>query len=100
MQLRHVLVATDQSDTARSALRVALTLANRAGARVTVMTTIPAQHATSPVPALVSGDPAASSGPVLARLEQWMDPEVRAAPPVHSVGLGVTFGRRDLPLCR
>jgi nucleotide-binding universal stress UspA family protein len=99
MQLRHILVATDQSDTARSALRVALTLANRAGARVTVMTTISA-HATSPVPALVSDDPAASSGPVLARLEQWMDPEVRAAPPVHSVGLGVTFGIPGVEICR
>jgi nucleotide-binding universal stress UspA family protein len=100
MQLRHILVATDQSDTARTALRVALTLANRAGARVTVMTTIPAQHPTSPGPAGVSGDPAASRGPVLARLEQWMDPEVRAAPPVHSVGLGVTFGIPGVEICR
>jgi nucleotide-binding universal stress UspA family protein len=99
MQLRHILVATDQSDTARSALRVALTLANRAGARVTVMTTI-AAHATSPVPAHMSEDPAATSGPVLARLEQWMDPEVRAAPPVHSVGLGVTFGIPGVEICR
>jgi len=99
MQLRHILVATDQSDTARSALRAALALAGRAGARLTVMTTIPA-HAPSPTPALVSGDPAASSGPVLARLEQWMDPEVRAAPTVHSVGLGVTFGIPGVEICR
>ena len=43
MQLRHILVPTDQSDTSRNALRVALALAARAGARVSVMTTVGGQ---------------------------------------------------------
>ena len=89
MQLRHILVATDRSDVSRNALRVALALAQRAGARVTVMTTIPARVT---VPD--------ETGSALARLEQWMDPELRGAPPEVAVGLGVTFGIPGVEICR
>lgn len=89
MQLRHILVATDRSDVSRNALRVALTLAHRAGARVTVMTTISARVT---VPD--------ETGSALARLEQWMDPELRGAPPEVAVGLGVTFGIPGVEICR
>lgn len=89
MQLRHILVAADQSDVSRNALRVALTLAHRAGARVTVMTTIPAR--------VTVPDETDSA---LARLEQWMDPELRGAPAEVAVGLGVTFGIPGVEICR
>ncbi len=89
MQLRHILVATDQSDTSRNALRVALALADRAGARLTVMTTIPAR-----------GTAAEDTSSALARLEQWMDPEIRSAPRQVAVGLGVTFGIPGVEICR
>lgn len=89
MELRHILVATDRSDVSRNALRVALALAQRAGARVTVMTTIPARVT---VPD--------ETGSALARLEQWMDPELRGAPPEVAVGLGVTFGIPGVEICR
>jgi hypothetical protein len=98
MELRHILVATDQSDTSRNALRVALTLAHRAGARVTVMTTVPARAPSTLV--LAGRSIEADSGPALARLEQWMDAELRAAPPVASIGLGVTFGIPGVEICR
>jgi universal stress protein A len=87
LTLRHILVAADQSDTSRNALRVALTLAQRAGARLTVMTTVPPR----------AGEEAAST---LARLEQWMEPELRGAPPEVAVGLGVTFGIPGVEICR
>lgn len=99
MELRHILVATDQSDASRNALRVALTLAHRAGARVTVMTTIPA-HAMAPSVAAVGQHGAAETGPALTQLEQWMDSELRAAPAVASVGLGVTYGIPGVEICR
>lgn len=89
MELRHILVATDRSDVSRNALRVALALAQRAGARVTVMTTIPARVT---VPD--------ETGSALARLEQWMDPELHGAPPEVAVGLGVTFGIPGVEICR
>ena len=89
MQLRHILVATDQSDVSRNALRVALTLAQRAGARVTVMTTIPAR-VTVPDETDSARD----------RLEQWMDPELRGGPAEVPVGLGVTFGMPGVEICR
>jgi len=89
MELRHILVAADQSDVSRNSLRVALVLAHRAGARVTVMTTIPARGAA----------PEETSS-ALARLEQWMDPELRPAPPGVAVGLGVTFGIPGVEICR
>lgn len=89
MQIRHILVATDQSDASRNALRAALALAHRAGARLTVMTTIPARVT---VPD--------ETGSALARLEQWMDPELRGGPPEVAVGLGVTFGIPGIEICR
>jgi len=77
---------------------VALTLAHRAGARVTVMTTVPARAPSTLV--LAGRSIEADSGPALARLEQWMDAELRAAPPVASIGLGVTFGIPGVEICR
>lgn len=40
------------------------------------------------------------TGSALARLEQWMDPELRGAPPEVAVGLGVTFGIPGVEICR
>jgi nucleotide-binding universal stress UspA family protein len=99
MQLRHILVAADQSDTSRNALRVALTLAHRAGARLTVMTTVPPRIAAASL--VAAGRPAIEeTSSAVARLEQWMEPELRGAPPEVAIGLGVTFGIPGVEICR
>ncbi len=94
--LRHILVGTDESESARNALRTALVVAHRAGARLTVMTVIPMHGRANRADAV----PEASHGPVLARLERWMDAELRTSPEVGSVGLGVTSGIPGIEICR
>jgi len=89
MQLRHILVPTDQSDTSRNALRVALALAARAGARVSVMTTVGGQAGWGD-----ADDPA-----VLAeRLKHWVEPELQRGAPAPTVS--VTFGIPGVEICR
>ncbi len=90
MQLRHVLVPTDQSDTSRNALRAALALAGRAGAQVTVMTTLGGQ----------AGWGDAHDADLLARrLADWVEPELArtSAPPPK---IAVTFGIPGVEICR
>lgn len=100
MRIRHILVATDESDTARNALRAALVLAHRASARVTVLTTVPAFAPVGAEVMLAGAGRAPDTGRVLASLEQWMDVELGAGPAVDSVGLGVTFGIPGVEICR
>lgn len=83
MQLEHIVVATDESEAGRSAVRMGLDLARRAGAELTFMTVVPAE----PVPAA-------------ARLEQWLGAELAAAPPETPVGTEVTFGIPSIEICR
>ena len=99
MQLRHVVVATDESEAGRSAVRAGLDLAQRAGARLTVMRVVPAQS----VPRLgsVGGGVLGSTGAATAleRLQRWVDAELRPDCPIP-VELGIAFGVPAIEICR
>jgi len=102
MNLRHIVVATDESDAGRQAVRAGLRLAARSTARLTVMRTVP-------VPAApVLAGPSMSTAPVeldddaveLERLKRWLEADV--IPPGDStpVDVGVTFGIPAIEICR
>lgn len=90
MELRHLLVATDESEAARRALRTGLELARRAGARVTVLRARPigAGPSVAPVTAVVGP---AGDVPAVEQLSAWAAGEVAAFPGV-TVEFAVAFG--------
>lgn len=79
MQLRHIVVASDDSDAGRSAARAGLDLAARASARLTLMRVVSAE--------------AGPDGPAtaLAQLEQWLEADLARHPGVK-VELGIALG--------
>ena len=102
MNLRHILAATDESDAGRRAVRAAVGLAHRAGARVTIMRAV----TPAAVPSLAAvGEAGASeerdySGGALERLEQWLDPELRRLPQGLPVEVGIAFGAPGIEISR
>jgi len=87
--LSHILVAVDDTETSRAAVRQALVLARAARARggdtrLTVLTVLPELHDTAEA---------------VARLGQWLAPELEAAASV-SVHLGVAAGVPGIEICR
>lgn len=99
MPLRHIVVATDESEAGRSAVRAGLDLAGRASARLTVMRVVPIES----VPLLgsvvggVIGPTAAASG--LERLQRWLAAELKTDSPVP-VELGIAMGVPGIEICR
>jgi nucleotide-binding universal stress UspA family protein len=105
MLLEHIVVATDETDAGRSAARMGLDLAHRAGARITFLTVIPAE----PAPALVGAGPGARGtdlrrkelvGTACDRLAAWLESELADAPQVASPGIGAAFGIPGIEICR
>jgi nucleotide-binding universal stress UspA family protein len=99
VQLRHVVVATDESGEGRCAVRAGLDLAARASARLTIMRVFSLE----PVPLLgsvVGGILAADgAGTALERLQQWLEPELQAGRPIP-VELGIAFGVPGIEISR
>ncbi|MEO6057394.1 MAG: universal stress protein [Gemmatimonadales bacterium] len=97
MVINHIVVATDESDAGRQAVRTAVAVAARTGARVTVMRAVAASGAVlSGVPRVESvADEAAESS--VERLRRWVgddapaweDASIEHAPPVS---FAVTYG--------
>ena len=99
MLLRHIVVATDESEAGRSAVRAGLDLAERAFARVTVMRVVPLGTLPllgSAVGGVVGPDGAATA---LERLQRWVHAELRPGCPVP-VELGIAFGLPGIEICR
>lgn len=99
MQLRHIVVATDESDAGRSAVRAGLDLARRARARLTVMRVVPVD--TLPLFGSVVGGVLApnGAGAALERLEQWLGAELKKSPGI-AVELGIALGLPGVEICR
>lgn len=55
MELRHVVAATDQSAAGHHAVQVAARLAEKAGARLSILTVKPAAHAAAPAALVLAG---------------------------------------------
>lgn len=102
MNLRHIVVATDESDAGRQAVRTGLKLAARASARLTVMRVFSIQAV--PVLAGVAGDigPADldGGGVALERLQRWLQADVIPAGETTPIELGITFGVPGIEICR
>ena len=99
MLIRHIVVATDESEAGRSAVRAGLDLAERAFARVTVMRVVPLGTLPllgSAVGGVVGPDGAATA---LERLQRWLHAELRPGCPVP-VELGIAFGLPGIEICR
>ena len=99
MQVRHIVVATDESEAGRCAVRAGLDLASRAAARRTVLRVVPAE-AVSLLGSVVAGV-AIPDGPgtALERLQQWLEPQLAAGPQMP-VELGIAFGLPGVEICR
>jgi nucleotide-binding universal stress UspA family protein len=87
VQLRHIVVATDESEAGRSAVRAGLDLAVRASARLTVMRVVPVE--TKPL----------FGATALERLERWLQAELQDGHTVR-VELGIASGLPGIEICR
>lgn len=99
MQLRHIVVATDESEAGRSAVRAGLDLAERAFARLTVMRVVPVESV--PLLGTALGGVVGPNGAATAleRLQRWVHAELRPDCPVP-VELGIAFGVPGIEICR
>ena len=105
MQLRHIVVATDESDAGRQAVRTGLDLSARSSARLTVMRVVTVRAVPLLGAVAVCADAAAreDGAAELERLQCWLEPELLAAGPESHVEVAVAFGDpavRDLPVRR
>ena len=94
MNLREIVVAADESDAGRQAVRSGMDVATRAAAKVTVMRTVP-----------VAAEPAFvgvrdESREEQERLERWLEAEVMPHDAHEKVGTAVTFGLPGVEICR
>jgi nucleotide-binding universal stress UspA family protein len=99
MLIRHIVVATDESEAGRSAVRAGLDLAERTFARLTVMRVVPVESIPllgSVVGGVVGPDGAATA---LERLQRWVEDELEPTCAV-SVELGIAFGVPGIEICR
>jgi nucleotide-binding universal stress UspA family protein len=102
MDLQHIVVATDDSEAGRQAVRAGLDLARRASARVTVMRAVPVRA----VPLM--GAMAAPSetgeldaaGTALDALQRWLAAGVIPPGETVPVALGIAFGVPGIEICR
>jgi nucleotide-binding universal stress UspA family protein len=101
MSLHHIVVATDETDAGRQAVRAGLRLAARSRARLTVMRAVPL-----PAVAVLAGvstgtAPVELNGAVaIKRLQRWLDADVIPAGHPTPVDVRVTFGIPGIEICR
>lgn len=96
MRFQHMVVAVDETDAGRSAVRTGLDLAARANARLTIMTVTPAAaHVRVPHGGGGHGDSA-----ILDRLAHWLEHDLASASPELPVQLGCAHGIPSVEICR
>jgi nucleotide-binding universal stress UspA family protein len=102
MELRHIVVATDESDAGRRAVRAGIQLAHRAGARVTVMRAVTVSA--TPALAAVGSDSGSEaidySAAPLQELERWLEPELDRLPEGLRLDLGIALGAPAIEISR
>ena len=100
MHLRHIVAATDESDAGREAIRTALALAARAGARISVVRAI---HVGPMMPAAVEGatsNDGEASAPALERLQRWVEADLPELPEHSGISYAVAFGLPGIEIAR
>jgi len=102
MNLRHVMVATDESDAGREAIRTGVDIATRATGRVTVMRTVPIPA----VPVFVGVRGAADSfgesheTVEVERLQRWLEADVLPPDDRRGVETAIAYGVPGVEICR
>src|SRR5690349_3297920 len=102
MKLRHVIAATDESDSGREAVRAALDLGSRASARVSVVRVV-AVEAVPRFAGVAEGTGFVSvqdDTRELERLDRWLRAGVLTNQQRAQVELGVAFGIPGIEICR
>lgn len=102
MNLRRIVVATDESDAGRQAVRAGLRLAARSMARLTVMRTVPAPAVPDLAGLSLGTAPVELDGDVVAleRLQRWLNADVIPPGDRTPVDVRVTFGIPGIEICR
>jgi nucleotide-binding universal stress UspA family protein len=102
VNLRHIVVATDESDAGRQAVRVGLDLAAKSSAHLTIMRVVSLKAV--PLLGAVTGDLGAAEldggGVALERLQQWLEADLMYARTDKPVELGIAFGVPGIEICR
>ena len=102
MNLRHIVVAADESDAGRQAVRAGLDLAAKASAHLTVMRVVSVKAV--PLLGAATGDLGVAEldggGLALERLQQWLEADLKSARTDTPVELGIAFGVPGIEICR
>jgi nucleotide-binding universal stress UspA family protein len=102
VNLRHIVVAADESDAGRQAVRAGLDLAAKTSAHLTVMRVVSIQAV--PLLGAVAGDFGSvgldGGGMALERLQQWLEADLKSARTDTPVELGIAFGVPGIEICR
>jgi nucleotide-binding universal stress UspA family protein len=102
VNIRHIVVATDESEAGRQAVRTGLDLAAKASARITVLRVVSVQAV--PLLGAVGADlgpgETEGGGVALERLQRWLEADLQAAHPYTPVELGIAFGVPSIEICR
>ena len=102
MNLRHIVVAADESDAGRQAVRAGLDLAAKASAHLTVMRVVSVKAV--PLLGAATGDLGVAEldggGLALERLQQWLEADLKSARTDTPVELGIGFGVPGIEICR
>jgi nucleotide-binding universal stress UspA family protein len=104
LHLRHIVVATDESDAGRGAVRAGLELAAKASARLTVMRVVSVRAV--PLVGAINGGLDAKElevvggGAALERLQQWLGTDLASAGTSTPVELGIALGVPGIEICR
>jgi nucleotide-binding universal stress UspA family protein len=102
VNLRHIVVAADESDAGRQAVRAGLDLAAKASAHLTVMRVVSVKAV--PLLGAATGDLGVAEldggGLALERLQQWLEADLKSARTDTPVELGIGFGVPGIEICR
>ena len=104
MLLRHILVATDESDAGRQAVRTATALASRASARVTILRVVAVEAAprfagVARGAGMVAGSMGADEYAEVDRLRRWLGADLLSGGDTGQVELGVAYGIPGIEIC-
>jgi nucleotide-binding universal stress UspA family protein len=102
MLLKHIIAATDESDAGRQAIRTAANLAQRAGARLTVLRVIAVEALRQVV--TIGAESAAiqewDTETALEQLRRWLEADVLPPGTGLPYELGIAYGIPGIEICR
>ena len=100
MNVHQIVVATDDSDAGRQAVRTGVDIAKRASARVTVMRTVPIQAVPMFVGVAGAVEHGGNEAVEVERLQRWLEADVLTRGDRYGVETAVAFGVAGVEICR